>query len=300
MDIQALLCFKKIAELEHITKASNELHIAQPSLSRTLHNLEKELGVSLFDRVGKNIKLNNYGKILLDRTNRILKEIEGIETDIQESKKAFDTIVTISLSSASKILPEIIMEFNKIYPTTKFKILHGNYNVASRANYDIFLYSTAHPISDHPNACSLFREDILVAMPKTSELSNNTTINLHDLSGFDFIALQSGKSMRTITDFYCEMVSFKPKIILESNSPETVKNFIEKGLGLAFAPTITWGKIWGDPYNNVSLLPIEFPKCHAYLNLMWREDDYLSTSAKKFRDYLINYFDKSDNYEPIL
>lgn len=124
MDLQSLLYFKKIAELEHFTKAANELHIAQPSLSRTINNLENELGVAVFDRVGKYIKLNTYGKILLERTNRVFKELDGITTDIEESKKDFDTTVIISLSSASKILPEIIMEFNKIYPTTKFKILH--------------------------------------------------------------------------------------------------------------------------------------------------------------------------------
>ncbi|MBE7721818.1 LysR family transcriptional regulator [Lacrimispora indolis] len=296
MDLQSLLYFKKIAELEHFTKAANELHIAQPSLSRTINNLENELGVAVFDRVGKYIKLNTYGKILLERTNRVFKELDGITTDIEESKKDFDTTVIISLSSASKILPEIIMEFNKIYPTTKFKILHGDYKTASNAAHDLFLYSTAHPIFDHPCACSLFREEILVALPKSNPLSDQEAINLHDLSELDFICLQKGKSIRTITDFYCEMVNFKPKIILESNSPETVKNFIEKGLGVSFTPSITWGKVLGG--DNISLLPVAFPRCYSYLNLTWREDDYLSSSAKNFRDYLIRYFETSDNYEP--
>lgn len=292
MDIQSLLYFKKIAELEHFTKAAKELHIAQPSLSRTINNLENELGVAVFDRVGKGIKLNTYGKILLERTNRVIKELDGITTDIAESKKEFDTTVIISLSSASNILPEIIMEYNKIYPTTKFKILHGDYKTASNAAYDLFLYSTAHPIFDYPCACSLFREEILVALPKSNPLSEQDSINLHELSELEFISLQKGKSIRTITDFYCEMVNFEPKIIIESNSPESVKNFIDKGLGISFAPSATWGKIMdGD---TISLLPVEFPRCYSYLNLMWREDEYLSLSAKNFRDYLINYFEFSD------
>ena len=74
MEITHLRYFKKTAELEHITKAAQELHVAQPSLSRTISMLEDELKVKLFNRKGKSIELNEYGIIVLNHTNRILKE----------------------------------------------------------------------------------------------------------------------------------------------------------------------------------------------------------------------------------
>lgn len=78
MEITHLRYFKKTAELEHITKAAQELHVAQPSLSRTISMLEDELKVKLFNRKGKSIELNEYGIIVLNHTNRILKELEAI------------------------------------------------------------------------------------------------------------------------------------------------------------------------------------------------------------------------------
>ena len=77
MEITHLRYFKKTAELEHITKAAQELHVAQPSLSRTISMLEDELKVKLFNRKGKSIELNEYGIIVLNHTNRILKELEA-------------------------------------------------------------------------------------------------------------------------------------------------------------------------------------------------------------------------------
>ena len=86
MEITHLRYFKKTAELEHITKAAQELHVAQPSLSRTISMLEDELKVKLFNRKGKSIELNEYGIIVLNHTNRILKELEAIHREIDDAR----------------------------------------------------------------------------------------------------------------------------------------------------------------------------------------------------------------------
>ena len=82
MDIHSLIYFKKVAELQHFTRAAEELRVAQPSLSRTISALETELGVKLFDRVGKNVTLNRFGEILLRHTNAILQEMQDISTEL--------------------------------------------------------------------------------------------------------------------------------------------------------------------------------------------------------------------------
>ena len=87
MEITHLRYFKKTAELEHITKAAQELHVAQPSLSRTISMLEDELKVKLFNRKGKSIELNEYGIIVLNHTNRILKELEAIHREIDDARE---------------------------------------------------------------------------------------------------------------------------------------------------------------------------------------------------------------------
>ena len=108
MDIHSLTYFKRVAELQHITRASEELRVAQPSLSRTIAGLEGELGVRLFTRTGKNIRLNQYGEIVLRHTNRILQELEDIEAELADARDQGSRSVTISLYAASKLLPELV------------------------------------------------------------------------------------------------------------------------------------------------------------------------------------------------
>lgn len=86
MDIHELTYFKKVAELQHMTRAAQELRVAQPALSRTISGLEQELGVKLFERKGKSIALNQYGTILLRHTQRIIQEMAEIERDLSEAK----------------------------------------------------------------------------------------------------------------------------------------------------------------------------------------------------------------------
>ena len=78
MNLQQLEYFRVVATLEHITKAANVLHIAQPALSKIIKTLERELGLQLFDRVGKNIVLNENGKILLKYARQVEVEALGL------------------------------------------------------------------------------------------------------------------------------------------------------------------------------------------------------------------------------
>lgn len=84
MELLQLKYFQTVARLEHMTKAAEELHIAQPSLSKTIARLEKDLGVPLFDRQGRQITLNPFGKVFLKRVERIFHELSEGEREIKD------------------------------------------------------------------------------------------------------------------------------------------------------------------------------------------------------------------------
>ena len=97
IDLHSLIYFKKVAELQHLTRAAEELRVAQPSLSRTIAGLEAELGVKLFDRVGKGIVLNRNGAILLRHTNSVLRELADAQAELADQEAEGNRTVTISL-----------------------------------------------------------------------------------------------------------------------------------------------------------------------------------------------------------
>ncbi|WP_303620363.1 LysR family transcriptional regulator substrate-binding protein, partial [Hungatella hathewayi] len=80
---------------------------------------------------------------------------------------------------------------------------------------------------------------------------------------------------------------FEPSVVLESDSPETVRELIRAGIGISFIPSITWQ---GMDTKNIALVPISFPQCRRYINLSWRSQGYLSPAAILFRDFVQDYF----------
>lgn len=283
MDIHSLLYFKKVAELQHITRAARELHVAQPSLSRTIAGLEAELGVRLFERVGKNIQLNGYGEIVLRHTNNIVREMTDIEDELTEARGRGSRTVTISLYAASKLLPRLVMDFKREYPLIRLRIVQDGLGTAmQQGESDLSIFSSSQPCTAE-NEVTLIEEEILLALPEANPLSQQSSVDLRDVASEEFICLQRGKSLRTITDMYCKLAGFEPTVILESDSPETVRELIRAGIGMSFIPHVTWS---GMETENIALLPISFPQCKRYINLSWRKNGYLSPAALLFRDFV--------------
>ena len=133
----------------------------------------------------------------------------------------------------------------------------------------------------------LIEEELLLALPEESPLARRGSLDLREVARMEFICLHKGKSLRTITDMYCQMAGFEPSVILECDSPETVRELICAGMGISFVPSITWR---GMDTSSIVLCPLSFPSCKRYINLGWRRDGRLSPAAVLFRDFVRDYF----------
>ena len=283
----ALKYFQKTAELQHLTKTAEQLHISQPSLSRTLKSLENELGVKCFDRKGRNIVLNQYGEVLLRHTERIMQEIEDIQKEISDMKEREGMNVSLYLYAASTLISSLLMAFHKEYPDIHFFIVQQQTEMEEKTpTADLSLFSSMYPM-DNDHTVTLLEEELLVAMPQDSPYANQDEITLSELSEMGFICLPKGRSLRNITDYYCQMAGFVPHIALESDNPETAREFIHTGLGVALIPCVTWHTVQSE---NITLKHIASPKCYRYICLSWKKDAYLSPAAQKLRDYLLQHF----------
>lgn len=105
--------FQKVAELEHLTKAAEALHIAQPALSRTIRSMEEELDVSLFTHQGRNIHLTRDGHILLKYTNKILGSLDDLRQELQDSRDLQQLTVKLAIMSSSRLIPAFLMKFKE-------------------------------------------------------------------------------------------------------------------------------------------------------------------------------------------
>ena len=288
LSTKELIYFQKTAEYENITTASEELHLVQPALSRSISNLENYLGVKIFDRVVRNISLNRYGKFVNYNADRILHELETMENELKVETGRQDKTVSVSLYAASSFLPELLADFKDLYPDVRIEI-HQNYpdeDKTMQQNTDIAIFSNIIPIeNDHTR--TLLSEKLCLAVPDNHPYAKQESVDLSDFNEDGFISLGPRTSLRMITDAYCQIAGFSPNIVLESDSPQSVRSFIKGGLGIAFVPEITWSEVKG---SHVQLLPIQKPECIRHICLTWKDEAYMSKTALILRDYIVDHF----------
>lgn len=285
MNIQHLLYFKTIAKYENISKAAQELLIAQPALSKILRSLEEEVGVSLFDRVGKKISLNQKGQIFLEHTEKILEEYDRMISNLDQESNENDT-VRLSAKVATLLLPDIIFEFKKQYPDISVNFTRSTNTDIDMEQFDLVIVDAVKPPT-RKNACVLLEEECLVGLYKEHPLAKKESIKLHELEKEKFIIPHQGMPLAEITELACHKVGFNPEILMECDSRLTLFSFVEARMGVALVPKYTW-KYEGT--EEIAFRSIQDIPCKRYINLYWNESSMQDKTVMLFRKHLEDYF----------
>lgn len=290
MDLLQLKYFQTVAKFQHMTKAANELYISQPSLSKTISQLENELGVNLFDRRGKKIYLNECGQTFLKNVNEIFNILDNSKEELKQLSHNKTQTINLVMLVASSFLSDILNKFNEIYPNIYFNLIQ---HISNSKNIDFDLSITSSYESPKKENCIiLLTEEIGVAIPKNHKLYNKNSLTLEDLENENFIRLKLGYELRNLTDIFCNKHHLKLNTIFESDDPRTVRELIASGKGISFFPLISW-KIPNT--ENVKLLSIKDAICKRSIYITWPKNKNLSNSSKLFIKFVKSYFDKLNN-----
>ena len=281
MELNNLRYFYEAAKCGHITKAAENLHIAQPALTKSIKVLEDELNIKLFYKAGRGVKLSEYGEFLKEKIEPIIDELDVLPVAIKNFTDLNENTVSINVLAASTITTDIIIKFKKIYPNVMFKMIRKE----NETNADIEILTNAKNYDSFVSVKkrALIEEKIHVAVPIESPLAKKEKIELIELKNSEFIALSGSRRFRPLCDAYCEYAGFKPRVTFESDSLIAVKNLIAAGVGVAFWPEFSWGKI---THKNIKLLDIVKPdmKREIILYLTSRKNSGIS---EKFFDFLV-------------
>lgn len=283
LNFTSLMYFQKVAELEHLTKAAQALHIAQPALSRTIKGLEEELEVTLFEHHGRNIRLTRDGHILLKYSQSFLKNFEEMQKEFKDSRDLQQMTVKLSILTASKLIPSFLIQFKKCHRETNIEIVNTVDSVSPQV--DLTLFASENRV-DNDHTINLFRENLVLIFPKSDPHAQLPYVNLKDFEETNFISPPKGFVLRSSLETHCGECGFAPKVVMESDNPETTREFVRAGLGISLVPQMTWFEALRD----VAALPVAFPACYRYLNLSWKTDSKLSLSAVLLREYIVDHF----------
>ncbi|MHA2962328.1 LysR family transcriptional regulator [Priestia megaterium] len=286
MELLQLKYFQVVARLEHISKAAEELYVSQPALSKTISQLEKELGIRLFDRNGKYIKLNRYGKAFCTKVELALKTLEDAKHELKDMSNDPCEEIRLVVLASSHLLPELLSRFREQYPQVRFRLMQHLTNSNSQPDFDLCI--SAFPLTTRQiEHTPLLRESILLAVPLDHPLAKQSRVKLNELKNEKFIVLKKGKELRKITDVICKEQNFVPQITFESDDPATVRGLIRAKQGIGFIPEVTWG---GSTGKDVKLLKIEEETFERTIFLAWNNGGYVTDLQQIFRQFVIDYF----------
>lgn len=255
MELFQLRYFLDAAETEHFTKSAERLHIAQPSLTKNIRNLEKELGVPLFLPNGRNVKLSEYGVYLRERLLPIVSELDALPRAIRRMADVGERAVRLNVLAASAFLTDIIVEYKGSHPSARFEFVQST----PSDDCDIQIITAPSDSGENENEDSFVcREKIFVAVPNTGKYKDKKYLTMAELEDEDFVSLSRSRQFRSICDKMCRKMGIVPSIVFESDSPVAVKNMISANMGVGFWPEFTWG---GAPKEQIILLPVEKMTC---------------------------------------
>ena len=188
MEIRVLRYFLTVVREESITKASEVLHITQPTLSRQLAQMEEDIGVKLFDRGTRKIKLTNEGILLRRRAEEILQLVDKTEKELVEQEEQVEGKISIGCGeiAAVQLLPKIIESFRQKYPRVTFDIFTATADLVKeqmeKGLLDIGLLLEPVDMEKYEFIRLNIREKWVVLMKSDDPLSKKDTVSAKDLS----------------------------------------------------------------------------------------------------------------------
>jgi DNA-binding transcriptional LysR family regulator len=289
MDLFQLHSFRTVARLEHVTRAAEELRVAQPALSKTIARLEAELGVPLFDRRGRRVALNTCGQAFLRHVEHVFMELEDGRQELADLVGLARGTVTVAATTL-RLLPDLLSAFRDRHPGVNFRLSQASTAEMQErlVSGEIDLCLASAPITGPTiHSVALFTEDILLAVHPRHRLAERRRIPLGEVAAEPFISAKRGYWSRDLTDDACRQAGFIPDIICEGDEPGAIRSLVAAGLGVAFLPTSAQRAGAGP---EVAWLHITEPVCQRTVSLVWREDRYLSAAVRRFRQFAVEYF----------
>jgi DNA-binding transcriptional LysR family regulator len=292
MDLLQLKYFQVTARLEHMTRAAEKLSLAQPSLSQSIAKLEEELGVPLFDRQGRRIQLNQFGRTFLRRVERAFLELDEGKREVADLAGLETGSVSLAVTS-TQLLPDLLSAFLARHPRVRFRLFqqHALATVVQQLERgEIDLCISSPPIEQPGIACvPLITEEIFLLVPARHPLARRGSIRLSEAANEPFISLKPGHGMRDMMDEVCKRAGFVPNVAFEGDETATVRGLVSAGLGVTFFSALAWK---GPAEQVVVPLHIEDPVCQRVIGLAWLEDRYLSVAARHFQEFVVEYFSR--------
>lgn len=281
MEMHQLRYVVAVARSGNFSRAAEQCHVSQPSLSQQIQKLEEELGERLFDRLKREAKLTTHGQAFLRRAIRILEEVDAARREATDAKELTGGTVTLGVlpTIAPYLLPAVLMQFQERFPGVEIVVQEDTtaqlLKLALACEIDFALASL--PVGDGRfEVRELFAEELLVALPPKHPLTAKRALRATDLESERFIVMKEGHCLGDQVLNFCERRAVRPNVTFRSAQLETVQSLVCAGVGLSLIPAMAAGAGRGPEYRS-----LQAPRPERKIVALWPKQRPLGRAAEE-------------------
>ncbi len=290
MELRHLRYFEAVARHSHVTRAAEELHIAQPALSKQISQLEQELDVALFDRIGRNVRLTEAGEALLPHVRAVLAQVEAARAEMAERVGLRRGRVSVGTppTVGTQLLPKALAAFNQSYPGIEFRLHEAGVQtlleLLETGLADMAIVTL--PVDDQVlTVAELFSEEMVVVVSGGHPLARQNSVSLLDLRGEQWVLSPENYELREATLSACHQAGFNPRVVLDGGEMDTMLRLVATGIGVTIVPRLAVQESDG-----LVALHIQGQTLQRSLGLVWRGDRIASPAARALREFLVDFW----------
>lgn len=288
MNFQQLAYFVAIANAGSYSSAAKQLFVSQPALSKSIKNLEEELGTTFFIYVDKHLNLTDTGHLFLEKAQHLLKEYHDTINAINEVAALKQGVLHLGIpyGIGQIVLDSLISQFSKVYPYIKINITGGG-SISIRewvfsGKLDIGATIIPPEVKDGYDTTVIFRDKYFLMVNSLHPLAQRKNVKFAELKDEQFIMLNDEFAMTQMTRSRCEQAGFSPNVKMSVDRSGFISELIERNQGIA---VIAGGKKRFDQNSKLALIEIDDDCTDFDFSLITKKNSYHSYSAKCFIDF---------------
>lgn len=235
MNLRQLEVFQVIAAKSSVKKAAEQLYISQPAVSKTLRELEQDLGTVLFDRINGRLYLNEAGRIFLKRSRKLLKEFEALKNVVKPEN--IPIRIGASITFGESVLVEVLEEFHETHPETQLPVIISNVRTIREKllQNEVDIAILEGPL-EHTDFISEAISSFPLLMVGQEKFFAAPQISLHELTRLPLLVREKGSSLRDPLEYLLEEKGLSLQPYWTSVSTESLIQGAVKGFGVTVLP----------------------------------------------------------------
>lgn len=275
LDLRQLRFFVAVADGLNMSRAADRLNISQSALSRQIQDLERQLGVTLFERIGKRLMLTGEGEHILPKVCHLLEQAEAVTAlgrTMATGQVGFLRIGATPQTIAF-LVSRALVPFRSRHPGVEVTLLEGdNLALIELVRKGAVHLSIAAPSDGHDLSCRpLFDARLMAVFPRHDPRCRAKSLSIEQIADDPLLVLRRGFMTRELLDRSCAAAGIRPRIFLESDSPHTLIALAEEGHGIAVLSTSASSGLKGE--RGVPLM-LDDKLIHQTVSAIWNPKRY--------------------------